>query len=131
MTIDNQLYDRGGDIWWNEDEPLSMLRTMLNPVCLGFFRDQLINSKRTGLTGRRVIDVGCGGGLLSEELAHLSLLATGVDPSQRSLVTARSHAAQSDLRINYVAGVGELLLLASASHDIVICCDVLEHVDSR
>ena len=55
---------------------------------------------------------------------------TGVDPSQRSLVTAFKHAAQSDLRINYVAGVGELLPFANASYDIVICCDVLEHVET-
>jgi 2-polyprenyl-6-hydroxyphenyl methylase/3-demethylubiquinone-9 3-methyltransferase len=130
MPLDNRLYDCGGDIWWSEDQPLSMLRTMLNPVRLGFFRDELIKTMRMGLTERRVLDVGCGGGLLAEEVAHLGLLVTGVDPSQRSLVTARKHAAQSDLRINYVAGAGELLPFANVSHDIVICCDVLEHVDT-
>ena len=130
MPVDNQLYDRGDDIWWSEDQPLSMLRTMLNPVRVVFFRDELISTKRIGLTGRRVLDVGCGGGLLTEEVAHLGLSVTGVDPSQRSLVTAREHAALSDLSINYIAGFGELLPFANASHDIVICCDVLEHVDT-
>ena len=130
MPVDNRLYDREGDIWWSEDQPLSMLRTMLNPVRFAFFHDELIKAKQMGLTGRRVLDVGCGGGLLAEEVAHLGLLVTGVDPSQRSLVTACKHAAQSDLSINYVAGAGELLPIANASHDIVICCDVLEHVDS-
>jgi len=107
-----------------------MLRTMLNPVRFAFFRDELIKTMQMDLTGRRLLDVGCGGGLLAEEVAHLGLLVTGVDPSQRSLVTACKHAAQSDLRINYVAATGELLPIASASHDIVICCDVLEHVDA-
>ena len=69
--------------------------------------------------------------MLAEEVARLGLLlVTGVDPSQRSLVTAFKHAAQSDLRVNYVAGVGELLPFSNASCDIVICCDVLEHVDT-
>jgi 2-polyprenyl-6-hydroxyphenyl methylase/3-demethylubiquinone-9 3-methyltransferase len=131
MSVDNRLYDRNEDIWWGEDQPLHLLRTMLNPVRLGFFRDELINAMRMDLTGQRVLDVGCGGGLLAEEVARLGLLlVTGVDPSQRSLVTAFKHAAQSDLRVNYVAGVGELLPFSNASCDIVICCDVLEHVDT-
>ena len=130
MPVDNRLYDQEGDIWWSEDQPLSLLRTMLNPARLCFFRDELIKTMHTDLTGRRVLEVGCGGGLLAEEVAHLGLLLTGVDLSQRSLVTACRHAARSDLRINYVAGAGELLPIASASHDFVICCDVLEHVDA-
>jgi len=130
MAIDNQFYNRGEDIWWSEDQPLSMLRTMLNPVRLGFFRDELINTQRIGLTGPRALDVGCGGGLLTEEIARLGLSVTGVDPSQSSLATAREHAALSDLSINYLAGVGERLPFAGASHDVVICCDVLEHVDT-
>jgi len=130
MSVDNRLYDRNEDIWWGEDQPLHLLRTMLNPVRLGFFRDELINAMRMDLTGQRVLDVGCGGGLLAEEVARLGLLVTGVDQSQKSLLTAFKHAAQSDLRINYVAGVGELLPFANASYDIVICCDVLEHVET-
>src|SRR5437867_4259656 len=130
MSVDNRLYDCEGDIWWSDDQPLSLLRTMLNPVRLNFFRDGLIKTVGKDLTGRRVLDVGCGGGLLAEEVVRLGLLVTGVDPSQRSLLTAHRHAAQSDLRINYIAGTGELLPFANASHDIVICCDVLEHVDT-
>lgn len=130
MPVDNRLYDREGDIWWSEDQALSMLRTMLNPARFGFFRDELSKAMRMGLTVQRVLDVGCGGGLLAEEVAYLGLLVTGVDLSQRSLVTARQHAAQSDLRIHYVAGAGELLPFPNASHDVVICCDVLEHVDA-
>ena len=129
MPVDNRLYDREGDIWWNDDQPLSMLRTMLNPVRFGFFRDELAKVRPMSLAGLKVLDVGCGGGLLDEEVAQLGLLVTGLDPSLRSLETARRHAAQSGQRINYVAGTGELLPVANASQDIVICCDVLEHVD--
>src|SRR5215471_9436682 len=67
MPVDNRLYDREGDIWWSEDQPLSMLRTMLNPVRFAFFRDELIKTMQMDVIGRRVLDVGCGGGLLTEE----------------------------------------------------------------
>jgi 2-polyprenyl-6-hydroxyphenyl methylase/3-demethylubiquinone-9 3-methyltransferase len=102
---------------------------MLNPVRLGVLRDELLQTMEIA-KGRRVLDVGCGGGLLAEEVARLELLVTGVDPSQKSLVTAHRHATRSDLRIDYVAGTGERLPFADGAYEIVICCDVLEHVDS-
>jgi 2-polyprenyl-6-hydroxyphenyl methylase / 3-demethylubiquinone-9 3-methyltransferase len=127
MPIDNQLYDRPGDIWWNEQEPFSILRTMVNPVRFDFFRAILMHE---GRTEGRALDVGCGGGLLAEECARLGLLVTGIDPSTRSVRTAQEHAVESDLTINYLAGAGERLPFADASYDVVFCCDVLEHVES-
>jgi len=130
MPIDNQLYDRPGDIWWDEREPLSMLRTMLNPVRFGFFRSALMDQMRIDPIGRTALDVGCGGGLLAEEFARLGLSVTGIDPSRSSLLAARKHAANSGLTIKYLAGRGESLPFADESYDIVFCCDVLEHVDN-
>jgi 2-polyprenyl-6-hydroxyphenyl methylase / 3-demethylubiquinone-9 3-methyltransferase len=78
--------------------------------------------------GRRALDLGCGGGLLAEELAKLGLSVEGVDPSGPSLLTARAHAETSGLPIGYVRGTGEALPFAEASFDLVVCCDVLEHV---
>jgi 2-polyprenyl-6-hydroxyphenyl methylase / 3-demethylubiquinone-9 3-methyltransferase len=130
MPVDNLLYDRSGDIWWNEHEPLSMLRTMLNPARFGFFREVLTEAGRIGPPGTTALDVGCGGGLMTEECARLGLRVTGIDPSARSVGTARQHAAQSGLTINYLAGVGERLPIASTSCDVALCCDVLEHVES-
>ena len=128
MPIDNQLYDRPGDIWWNEQEPFSMLRTMVNPVRFEFFRAILTDE---GRTEGAALDVGCGGGLLAEECARFGLLVTGIDPSARSVRIAQEHAVQSDLTINYLAGAGERLPFVDASYDVVFCCDVLEHVESR
>src|SRR5882724_5131713 len=128
MPIDNQLYDRPGDIWWDEREPLSMLRTMLNPVRFGFFRSVLMDQMRIDPIGRTALDVGCGGGLLAEEFARLGPSVTGIDPSRSSLLAARKHAANSGLTIKYLAGRGESLPFADESYDIVFCCDVLEHV---
>jgi 2-polyprenyl-6-hydroxyphenyl methylase / 3-demethylubiquinone-9 3-methyltransferase len=130
MPVDNQLYNRPEDIWWNEQEPFSMLRTMLNPARFGFFRAVLTDEGRIDPHGRTALDVGCGGGLLAEECARLGLLVTGVDPSTRSVRTAQEHAKESDLTINYLAGAGELLPFAEASYDVVFCCDVLEHLEN-
>jgi 2-polyprenyl-6-hydroxyphenyl methylase/3-demethylubiquinone-9 3-methyltransferase len=73
--------------------------------------------------------VGCGGGYLSEELAKIGLDVTGLDPSPRTIETARTHAAQEGLTIDYREGCGEELPFASHRFDFVCCCDVLEHVD--
>lgn len=130
MAADKEVYNRSGDVWWDEREHLSMLRTMMNPARVGFFRDVLIGQARLGLSGQRVLDVGCGGGLLSEELARLGLSVTGVDPSLGSVNTARNHARQSGLEIEYLAGIGEKLPFPGSSYDVAVCTDVLELVDS-
>lgn len=129
MPVDNELYNRPGDIWWDEDELLSMLRTMLNPARFAYFRQTLTERLKMDLQGKETLDIGCGGGLLAEEFARLGCRVTGIDPSQPSLETARAHARQSGLEIEYRQGVGEQLPFEDANFDLVYCCDVLEHVN--
>jgi 2-polyprenyl-6-hydroxyphenyl methylase/3-demethylubiquinone-9 3-methyltransferase len=127
VPADNELYNAPGDIWWDESQPLSAIRSALNPGRLLYLRrvlDQLDVNPR----GRRILDIGCGGGLLAEDLARLGFEVVGVDPSQPSLAIARAHAEASGLRIQYEAGAGEDLPFAEASFDLAVCCDVLEHV---
>lgn len=78
----------------------------------------------------RVLDVGCGGGLLTEQFASLGCQVTGVDQSVPTLNAARAHANKSGLNIEYIESVGEKLPFDAARFDIVCCCDVLEHVDN-
>jgi 2-polyprenyl-6-hydroxyphenyl methylase / 3-demethylubiquinone-9 3-methyltransferase len=82
------------------------------------------------LQGLRVLEVGCGGGLICEDMARRGATMTGVDPSEQALQAARSHAAQSGLeqQITYDQGYAEVLPYASDSFEAVICLDVLEHV---
>lgn len=76
-----------------------------------------------------MLDVGCGGGLLSERFAQLGCKVTGVDQSLPTLAAAREHAAATGLDIRYLAGDAQALPIADASFDVASCCDVLEHVD--
>ena len=128
MPVDNEIYNRPGDIWWDENEPLNAIRTALNPARLEYF-SRAFAATGTDPKDKVVVDVGCGGGLLAEEMARLGAQVIGIDPSAASLETARAHAAAGGLSIDYRVGAGEHLPLDDASADIVYCVDVLEHVD--
>ncbi len=128
MPVDNTLYNQPGDIWWDERESLSVLRTSLNPARFGYFRHVLTERLHINPQGMAALDVGCGGGLLAEEFARLGCDVTGVDPAEAALEVARAHAVASGLSIVYRAGVGEALQFSDRSFEIVYCCDVLEHV---
>ena len=128
MPVDNLLYDRLAAGWW-DDRGLLHALAALNPARFGYMRRVLIDELHLAPTGLRVLDVGCGGGLLAEEFARLGCAVTGVDPSEESLAAARAHAAAQGLAIEYRSGRGEALPFRSESFDVVYCCDVLEHVD--
>ena len=130
MPVDNQLYDRLGDTWWDEDSLLSLLRTAMNPARFGYMRRVLVEELGIDPQGTAALDVGCGGGLLAEEFARLGCRVTGVDPSTESLETARAaRRAARGSRSNTWRRTGEQLPFQDASFDVVYCCDVLEHVD--
>jgi 2-polyprenyl-6-hydroxyphenyl methylase/3-demethylubiquinone-9 3-methyltransferase len=128
VPVDNELYDRLAATWWDEDAWLHLLRTSLNPARLDYLRDA-VAAHGLDPSQSTALDVGCGGGLMAEDVARMGFRVTGVDPSAGSLEVAREHARQSGLEIEYVEGVGEALPFEDASFDLVYCCDVLEHVD--
>lgn len=127
MPVDNTIYDQAGDIWWDERQPLNVIRTALNPARMSYLR-ALLAGREIDLAGKVIVDVGCGGGLFAEELAGLGGQVIGVDPSAASIATAREHASQAGLDIDYRAGSGEQLPVHDAQADMVCCVDVLEHV---
>lgn len=129
MPVDNGIYERMADSWWDGRGVLHILPAALNPVRLRYFRGVLAGRLGIGLGGRTLVDIGCGGGCLSEEFARLGCWVTGVDPSPNSLDVARRHARQEGLDIEYRHALGEQLPFADDTFDIALCCDVLEHVD--
>ncbi len=128
MVIDNQIYSRLADTWWTDESVLCLLRMHVNPCRFAYFREVL--GERLGIDPRgcRVLDIGCGGGFLTEEFARLGCRVVGIDPSEASLETAREHAAAAGLDIEYRQSFAEQLPFDDGQFDIICCCDVLEHV---
>ena len=127
MPADNEIYNQPGDIWWDEHQPLHAIRTSLNPARIEYFAS-VFAARGLDPAGKVVVDVGCGGGLLAEEIARLGAAVIGVDPSASSIATARAHAAQAGLAIDYRIGPGSTCPSTTACADVVYCVDVLEHV---
>ncbi len=120
--------------WWDPKGKLAPLH-QLNPVRLGFIRDQaLARFRRDGkarrpFEGLTLLDIGCGGGLVSEPMARLGFAVTGVDPGQDNVAAARAHAQAAGLAIDYrCASVESLLAERAAAFDVVLNLEVIEHV---
>jgi 2-polyprenyl-6-hydroxyphenyl methylase / 3-demethylubiquinone-9 3-methyltransferase len=118
------FYDQQAAEWWSETSTIFPL-SKLNPLRFQYF-DRIVPQWR----GLRVLDVGCGGGYTCEFLARRGALVTGLDQSPACIHSAKAHAAATGLAIDYHPGVGEALPFADQHFDVVVCVDVLEHVDS-
>jgi len=130
QKVNNDIYRRLGHAWWDDDVgAFSTIRFWINPVRFAFFKRVLDRERAIEREQRELLDVGCGGGLLAEELARAGFAVTGIDPAPETIETARAHASASRLSIVYETGAGEHLPFPDASFDHVTCCDVLEHVD--
>lgn len=116
-------FDALASRWWDPQGPFSTLHA-LNPLRLQWI------AERTGCQGCPGIDVGCGGGLLTEGLATLGMNMTGIDASASAIFVAKAHAAQSGLKINYYNLRSDEMLnqLADQKFACVTCLELLEHV---
>jgi 2-polyprenyl-6-hydroxyphenyl methylase/3-demethylubiquinone-9 3-methyltransferase len=123
------------DEWWDPRGKFRPLHRM-NPARIRFIRDALTTGRDTAgrgtalraLDGLRVLDVGCGGGLVAEPLARLGATVTGVDAAAANVAAAARHAAEVGLRIDYRAGTAEGLARAGERYDAVLALEIVEHV---
>ncbi len=119
--------------WWN---PLGKFAPLhrFNPVRLRFIRETASQHFRRDpatlrpFEGLTLLDIGCGGGLLSEPMARLGFGVTGADASERNIDVASLHAAQSGLAIDYRCTTAEALLEEGRTFDVVLNMEVVEHV---
>ncbi len=116
-------FDRFAAHWWDPQGEMAALHH-INPL-----RMRYISSCAGGLKGKSALDVGCGGGLLSEAMASAGAQVTGIDLANEALTAARHHALQSGVKVEYRCIAAEALANEVPAHyDLVTCLEMLEHV---
>lgn len=119
--------------WWDPQGKFKPLH-MLNPCRLDYILSQIsaefdrdLNTPKP-FRGLRILDIGCGGGLLCEPMARLGATVVGVDAAERNIPVAQMHARQSELEIDYRIGTAEALVEAAEQFDVILNMEVIEHV---
>ena len=128
-----EQFARLGAKWWDPKGPMAPLHK-LNPVRIGYIRDQAAVrfgrdiKKLDCLNGLRILDIGCGAGILSEPLARLGADVIGIDPAGENIEIAAAHAEESGVEVDYRATTAEELAAKKEQFDIVLAMEVVEHV---
>ncbi|MEQ1770288.1 MAG: bifunctional 2-polyprenyl-6-hydroxyphenol methylase/3-demethylubiquinol 3-O-methyltransferase UbiG [Devosia sp.] len=123
------------DDWWDPNGKFKPLHKF-NPVRLAYIRDWALQhfnrdaAERRPLEGLNILDIGCGGGLLTEPLTRLGAKVTGIDAGSRNIAVASVHAEKMGLDITYRDATSEALTAEGARFDIVLNMEVVEHVDN-
>ena len=119
--------------WWDPRGPMAPLHKF-NPVRLAYIRDQAAmhfqrDARRLDcLQGLRILDIGCGAGLLCEPLARIGAAVVGADPAAKNIEIAKLHAAEAGVTVDYRVTTAEALADAGERFDIVLAMEVVEHV---
>ncbi|HEY0223140.1 MAG TPA: bifunctional 2-polyprenyl-6-hydroxyphenol methylase/3-demethylubiquinol 3-O-methyltransferase UbiG [Pseudolabrys sp.] len=133
-TAEVERFSRMAADWWDPRGPMAPLHK-LNPVRLGYIRDNATArferdpKKLDCLKGLRMLDIGCGAGILSEPLARLGAQMVGADPSDENIAVAGAHAEDNGVEVDYRATTAEALAEAGETFDVVLAMEVVEHVN--
>lgn len=120
--VEIRKFEDLGTHWWDKTGPLHTLHS-INPMRLAFIKEQM------DLEGSRVLDVGCGGGILSETLQQAGAQVTGIDASPNAIEAATLHAQEEGLGVEYHCTTLESMdQKTSGSYDVITCMEMLEHV---
>jgi 2-polyprenyl-6-hydroxyphenyl methylase/3-demethylubiquinone-9 3-methyltransferase len=126
-------FEAMADAWWDPTGKFKPLHR-LNPVRVRFIRDRLAATlgrnpeEPEPLRGLSILDIGCGGGLLTEPLARLGADVTGIDAAEKNIAIARRHAENVGVRVTYLPCAAEDLAAQGAKFDAVLAMEIVEHV---
>ena len=120
----SRIFDKLSDEWWDENGSFKALHSF-NLIRLDYLKKNYLNKSLNGL---RILDVGCGGGILCEPLSRLGADVTGIDTNEKAIKVAKEHAKIKNLKIKYINA--ELSQVEKCSFDIITCMEVLEHVEN-
>jgi 2-polyprenyl-6-hydroxyphenyl methylase/3-demethylubiquinone-9 3-methyltransferase len=129
-----QKFSKLADEWWDVNGKFKPLH-MFNPIRIEYITEtvknyyKIKNDKANFLQGLEILDIGCGGGLISEPMARLGAKVTGIDASNKNINVAKMHSKKSDLKINYINTSPENLNTFE-KYDIILNLEIVEHVDN-
>ncbi len=129
-----QKFSKLADEWWDVKGKFKPLH-MFNPIRIEYINEKIKNhfkiksNKNNFLEGIKVLDIGCGGGLISEPMARLGAKVTGIDASEKNIKIAKNHAERSNLNIDYLNKSPEHLE-NSNEFDVILNLEIVEHVDN-
>ncbi len=128
MSVDKieiENFDKHAYEWWNKRGPYKLLHN-LTPIRLKYIQDQI------DVTNKRILDIGCGGGLLSEALHNAGAIVYGIDASKKTIEIAKNHAKERDLNITYInESFNDFIESNDQKFDHVVCFEMIEHVDDQ
>ena len=135
-TLDKKEIEKFSKIaeeWWNPTGKFKPLHKF-NPIRIKYIKDNLINdfdlkNKKKPLHGIKILDIGCGGGLLSEPMARLGAKVTGIDPLKRNIEIAKHHLKKSKLNIEYYNSSPEKFN-SNNKYDVILNMEIVEHVEN-
>ena len=123
-----EVYGRIAASWWNENGYLQLQRSLLNPWRVRYFSQLLLLHYGQKLNTKKLLDIGCGTGVLAEDLVPLKCSIYGIDSSLKSVVVADQQAQALELPIRYQSGALNRLPFPDETFDIVTCTETLEHL---
>ena len=124
---DNSIFDELATEWWKPDGSFRALHAF-NFVRIKFIKDTLKKRSINSIRNLKILDIGCGGGILCEPLARLGAKVTGIDENKKAIEAAKEHSKKNKLKINYKALSYDEIKL-NEKFDVILSMEVLEHID--
>ena len=127
-----EKFSKIAEEWWNPEGKFKPLHKF-NPIRISYIKNNIISSlnlknKKKPLEQTQILDIGCGGGLLSEPMSRLGADVTGIDASQKNIDVAKLHAKNSNLNINYICTSPEKMR-SNKKFDVILNMEIIEHVE--